>query len=156
MTEWYEKPYRGATPPKGLPPLPRPLYPADAAKKGKQPSRDGPDILALKRAVCHGGRWGTWDPSKWDDTFSNAFSHGKGTGNVKDTGLAGFQRQMDIDDTGWFGQKSYNSMSYATISDPSAPHYGEPLFDGVESFGFEPVEVLHSPLATHIRYWRAG
>jgi hypothetical protein len=30
------------------------------------------------------------------------------------------------------------------------------MFDGVESFGFEPVEVLHSPLATHIRYRRAG
>jgi dihydrofolate reductase len=26
---------------------------------------------------------------------------------------------------------------------------GERIFDGVESFGFEPVEVLHSPLATH-------
>ena len=33
---------------------------------------------------------------------------------------------------------------------------GERLFDGVESFGFEPVEALHSPLATHIRYRRAG
>jgi dihydrofolate reductase len=33
---------------------------------------------------------------------------------------------------------------------------GESMFDGVESFGFEPVEVLHSPLATHIRYRRAG
>ncbi len=33
---------------------------------------------------------------------------------------------------------------------------GERLFDGVESFGFEPVEVLHSPLATHIRYRRSG
>jgi dihydrofolate reductase len=31
---------------------------------------------------------------------------------------------------------------------------GERMFDGVESFGFEPVEVLHSPLATHIRYRR--
>jgi dihydrofolate reductase len=31
---------------------------------------------------------------------------------------------------------------------------GERLFDGVESLGFEPVEVLHSPLATHIRYRR--
>lgn len=31
---------------------------------------------------------------------------------------------------------------------------GERVFDGVESFGFEPVEVLHSPLATHIRYRR--
>src|SRR3954465_12633387 len=33
---------------------------------------------------------------------------------------------------------------------------GERIFDGVESFAFEPVEVLHSPLATHIRYRRAG
>src|SRR5436305_6544473 len=33
---------------------------------------------------------------------------------------------------------------------------GERIFDGVESFEFEPVEVLHSPLATHIRYRRAG
>lgn len=33
---------------------------------------------------------------------------------------------------------------------------GERIFDGVESFGMEPVEVLHSPLATHVRYRRAG
>jgi dihydrofolate reductase len=33
---------------------------------------------------------------------------------------------------------------------------GERIFDGVESFGFEPVEALHSPLSTHIRYRRAG
>jgi riboflavin biosynthesis pyrimidine reductase len=33
---------------------------------------------------------------------------------------------------------------------------GERIFDGVESFGFEPAEVLHSPLATHIRYRRAS
>ena len=33
---------------------------------------------------------------------------------------------------------------------------GERIFDGVESFGFEPVEVLHSALATHIRYRRVG
>ena len=33
---------------------------------------------------------------------------------------------------------------------------GERIFDGVGSFGFEPVEVLHSRLATHIRYRRAS
>ncbi|WP_339618697.1 dihydrofolate reductase family protein [uncultured Salinibacterium sp.] len=33
---------------------------------------------------------------------------------------------------------------------------GERLFDGIETFGFEPVEVLQSPLATHIRYRRTG
>jgi dihydrofolate reductase len=33
---------------------------------------------------------------------------------------------------------------------------GERIFDGIASFGFEPVEVLHSPLATHVRYQRAA
>jgi dihydrofolate reductase len=32
---------------------------------------------------------------------------------------------------------------------------GERIFDGVE-FDFEPVDVLHSPLSTHIRYRRVG
>jgi dihydrofolate reductase len=31
---------------------------------------------------------------------------------------------------------------------------GEPIFDTGGTFGFAPVEVLHSPLATHIRYRR--
>jgi hypothetical protein len=29
---------------------------------------------------------------------------------------------------------------------------GERLFDGVPDPGLEPVEVIHSPLATHVRY----
>jgi dihydrofolate reductase len=33
---------------------------------------------------------------------------------------------------------------------------GERLFDGVVAFGLEPVEALHSPLATHVRYRRQG
>lgn len=33
---------------------------------------------------------------------------------------------------------------------------GERIFDGVESFPFKPVEVLHSPLTTHIRYHRTN
>ncbi|WP_030377285.1 MULTISPECIES: dihydrofolate reductase family protein [unclassified Streptomyces] len=31
---------------------------------------------------------------------------------------------------------------------------GERLFDGVTTFDFDPVEVLHSPLTTHVRYRR--
>jgi dihydrofolate reductase len=31
---------------------------------------------------------------------------------------------------------------------------GERMFEGVDSFDLEPVEVLHSPLATHVRYRR--
>ena len=34
--------------------------------------------------------------------------------------------------------------------------FGERIFDGVKSFGLEPVEVMHSPLATHIRYRRTS
>ena len=37
---------------------------------------------------------------------------------------------------------------------PVLLHAGERIFDGLETFGFEPVEVLHSPLATHVRYRR--
>ena len=33
---------------------------------------------------------------------------------------------------------------------------GERIFDGVDSLGMEPVEVLHSSLATHIRYRRVS
>ena len=33
---------------------------------------------------------------------------------------------------------------------------GERLFDGLETFGFEPAEALHSPLSTHIRYRRVS
>jgi dihydrofolate reductase len=33
---------------------------------------------------------------------------------------------------------------------------GERLLDGVAAFGLEPVEALHSPLATHVRYRRQG
>ena len=33
---------------------------------------------------------------------------------------------------------------------------GERIFSDLYEFGFEPVEVLHSPLATHIRYRRVG
>jgi dihydrofolate reductase len=29
---------------------------------------------------------------------------------------------------------------------------GERLFDGVEDPGFEPLEIIHSPRATHVRY----
>ena len=33
---------------------------------------------------------------------------------------------------------------------------GEAIFNGVAEFDFEPTEVLHSPLATHICYRRVG
>jgi dihydrofolate reductase len=34
--------------------------------------------------------------------------------------------------------------------------FGEGIFNGIAEFDFEPAEVLHSPLATHICYRRAA
>ena len=121
----YESAYPGG--PMVGPPLPHPSYPPDAAP-GHTPTRDSPAHKAYKRALCRGGRWGVWDPNLWDEAFSNAFSHGKTGGNVGDSGIAGFQRQMKIQATGWVGEGTYNTMRSARIPD-GLPNAGQPLFD---------------------------
>jgi len=119
-TPWYQQPYKGA-PMIALPGFPRALYPPDAAAKGKTPSGKGKDVQAYKRVVWRLGRW-PGPASGFDNSFSNAFSHGKG-GNVIDTGLAGMQRQAKIDDTGWVGEKTFNFMRSVLIPEgiPSGP-----------------------------------
>src|SRR5262245_32043006 len=88
--EWWEQAYKGG-PPAGPAKLVRALYfPGNPSHK--PPSDDGPDVLAVKRAVWRGGRW-EGPASRFDDTFSKGFALGVG-GNVVQTGLAGFQRQM--------------------------------------------------------------
>lgn len=121
MTEWWEKAYNGGGPakPKGFP---RPLYPPDAV--GYEPSEDGPDIVAYKRTISRLGRW-PWQP--FDDSYSNGFAHGK-SGNVPETGVAGFQRQSKIQATGWIGQATYDTMRYALIPE-GLPHAGEQGMD---------------------------
>jgi hypothetical protein len=124
MTEWWEKPYPGGkmVP---VPGFPRPVYPPDAAKQGKTPSSPGPDIDAYKRVVSRAGRW-PWQ--KFDENFSNAFSHGKGTGNVGDSGVAGIQRQQKIDDTGWIGPATFKT--FRSIKIPAGlPHAGQMAMD---------------------------
>jgi hypothetical protein len=138
MTDWWETPYKGG-PMVAVPGFPRPLYPPDAAAKGKAPSIDGPDVLAYKRTVSRAQRWQPWDPTKWDDSFSNAFSHGRGTGNVGDSGVAGVQRQQNLDPTGWIGEKTFNLLR--SIRVPQGPHAGEMAMDAnaanliAEAFG---------------------
>jgi len=112
MSEWWSSPYKGG-PMIPLPGFPRPLYPPDAKSKGKTPSVNGPDVEAYKRVVWRLGRW-PGPASGFDRAFSNAFSHGK-SGNVSETGLAGFQRQANIDDTGWVGEKTFNTLRSARI-----------------------------------------
>jgi hypothetical protein len=104
--------------------FPRPLYPPDASRHGKTPSVDGPDVLAYKRTVSRAGRW-PWQ--RFDDAFSNGFSHGKG-GNVADTGIAGVQRQQHLDATGWVGEKTFNTLRSIRVPD-GLPHAGEPAMD---------------------------
>jgi hypothetical protein len=128
MSDWWEQPYKTGTPVK-VKGFPRPLYPPDASMYGKKPSADGPDVIAYKRTICRAGRWGDWDPVEWDDTYSNAFALGKpGTsGAVKWTGVAGVQRQQDIDDTGWLGSATFQQLR--SIRVPEGPHKGEPAMD---------------------------
>lgn len=128
MTEWWQIPYNGG--PMAIPAayFPRPLYPPDAVEKGKRPSSDGPDVLAYKRTICRLGRWGEWEPSTWDDSFSNGFAHGRGP-NVVDTGVAGFQRQMNVvPDHGWIGHKTFNMLASARVP-TGRPHAGDMAMD---------------------------
>ena len=123
MGEWYEHAYKGG-PMVAVKGFPRPLYPPDANKHGKKPSVNGPDVIAYKRTVSRLGRW-PWQT--FDDAFSNAFSHGK-SGNVGETGVAGVQRQQDIDDTGWIGKATFNTLRSARVPE-GKPNAGEMAMD---------------------------
>lgn len=120
---WWEVPYKGGpmVPVKGFP---RPLYPPDANQHGKKHSVDGPDVLAYKRTVSRAGRW-PWQ--EFDDSYSNAFAHGDSP-NVIDTGVAGVQRQQDIDDTGWIGKATFNTLRSIRVPE-GKPHAGEMAMD---------------------------
>jgi hypothetical protein len=121
-SNWWEHPYAGG-PMVKVAGFPRPLYPPDASEHGKQPSVDGPDVIAYKRTVSRAGRW-PWQ--SFDDTYSNGFAHGT-SGNVGQTGVAGVQRQQDLDDTGWLGEKTFNTLR--SIRVPTGPHKGEMAMD---------------------------
>jgi len=121
--DWYENPYKGGPMVVAQTMFPRPLYPPDATMKPS--SIDGPDVEAYKRTVWRAGRW-PGPASNFDRSFSNNFSHGKGP-NVVDTGIAGVQRQMNLDDTGWIGQKTFNTL--CSIRVPTGAHEGEMAMD---------------------------
>jgi len=121
-TNWYQHAYKGG-PMVNVQGFPRPLYPPDAANHGKTPSVDGSDVVAYKRTIARAQRW-PWQ--SFDDSYSNGFAHGTG-GNVGNTGVAGVQRQQDLDDTGWIGQKTFNTLR--SIRCPPGPHEGEMAMD---------------------------
>ena len=127
MSDWWERPYEGG--PMVGPDWPRDLYPPDA-KPGHTPSKNGDDVEAAKRALWRGGRW-PGPASHFDTVYSNAFAHGKTGGNVGDSGMAGFQRQMKIQATGWCGKGANgtaNAIRSARIPE-GKPNAGQPLLD---------------------------
>ena len=123
-TNWWESAYKGG-PMVPVPGFPRPLYPPDAAKQGKKPSVNGPDVEAYKRTVSRAGRW-PWQ--KFDRAFSNGFAHGTGP-NVVNTGVAGVQRQQKITpDTGWIGQATFNTLRSIRVPE-GMPNAGQMAMD---------------------------
>lgn len=124
MTEWWEVGYPGG-PMVAVPGFPRPLYPPSASGQGKQPSSDGPDVIAYKRTVSRAGRW-PWQT--FDPWFSEAFSKGKPPGDVRESGVAGVQRQGHLEATGWLGKQTFNLLRSIRIPD-ELPHAGEPAMD---------------------------
>lgn len=124
---WYAKPYSSG-PPVGPDKLPRALYPPSAGKG----TFSGDDVLAFKRAISRGGRLLPWSPSTWSPTYGDAFALGKGTA-VASSGVRGFQKQEWPSDpamqTGNLGDKTYQAIRRARVSDPESSHFGEPLLD---------------------------
>jgi hypothetical protein len=122
---WWQKAYPGQSPPVGPDELERAIY-APGNPSGKPASSDGPDVVAIKRAVSRLGRW-PWQA--FDDTYSAAFARGKSGGNVGDSGVAGFQRQQGIQATGNVGDETYQALRYAIIP-AGLPNAGARAFDG--------------------------
>ena len=123
MSGWWEQPYPGG-PMVAVKGFPRPLYPPD--DPAHPVSDDGTDVTAYKRVVSRAGRW-PW--GSFDDSYSNAFAHGKPGGNVKDSGVAGIQRQGNITpDSGNVGKATFNLLRSIRIP-AGLPHAGEPAMD---------------------------
>ena len=128
---WLKKKYPENPDPPDLP-FPRPLYPPNSADKGKQPSGHGPDVLAYKRALARAGRYLPWNPSGWDDSYSDTFAHGPsaGDGDHSVSGVAGFQSQARVEASGWIGEATFEALRVSLVP-ADLQHGGEPLFDSV-------------------------
>jgi hypothetical protein len=119
---WYAKPYKKGTA-VGPPKLPRVLEPPDGTVMA------GDDVTAIKRAISHAQRWLPWAPSQWDNRYNKYFAFGKGTGQVGDSGVRGFQRQEGITQNGVLNDDTYQKIRRALI--PTGPREGEHILDAI-------------------------
>jgi hypothetical protein len=110
MADWWELDYVYSIGEAVFVPFVRPLYPPDDPDG---PVPDGDDVIALKR-ICW--KLGRWDPPPHDAAFSNAFAHGRAGGQVRESGLAGMQRQAKIAKaSGAYGERSHDVATYVRI-----------------------------------------
>ena len=125
-----EKPDEGGKPPPLDLPFARALYPPDSAAKGKIPTKNGPDVEAVKRAISRaGGGYGPpngyWKWQSFSQEYSNAFSHGGSSGS----GVQGFQNDcVAAQPTGWYGSKTHEALVNFLIPQ-GLPHAAEWAFD---------------------------
>jgi hypothetical protein len=128
---WHKKHYPENPEPPSVP-FPRSVFPPDSKEQKKTASAPGPDVLAYKRALARAQRWLPWNPSGWDDSYSDAFSHGTSANDVDVSGIAGFQRQMGLKPTGFIGEQTFEALRISLVpSKRGVRHVGQPLFDSV-------------------------
>lgn len=125
MSDWWASPYKKGKA-VGPPHLPRVLR--APSKNGGELMR-GFDVLAMKRAICKAGRWGEWEPTNWDQNYYEVFSMGKGTGQVADSGVRGFQRQEGITQNGVMDDATWQRLRRALV--PEGPNKGRHVVDSV-------------------------
>lgn len=109
-------------------PFKRPLYPPDDPQH-RGPSY-GEDVQAVKWAISRAGFWRWQD---FDKTYSAGFSHGS-VANGK--GVAGFQKAMGIQATGWYGKETHQALVEHRIP-VGLPHAGEYSFDAAAALLYE-------------------
>ena len=127
MSEWWQKGYPGG-PMVEVKGFPRPLYPPDAAP-AYTPSTDGDDCEGIRRTVSRAGRapW-AWATGQNKRKMTNTFAHGAAGGNVADSGVAGVQRQLGLQPTGFVGKNTFNGLRSIRIPD-GLPNAGQPAMD---------------------------
>jgi hypothetical protein len=136
----YQHPYPGGTAVTSCQ-LPRPLY-FKGNPAGKPISDPGIDVKAAKRTLSRLGRWPWVEGGDFSTEFTRDFALGKSGGHVADSGIAGYQRQMNIDDSGQVGEKTYNSWRNARIPE-GLPHAGEPGMDATAVNMFEEAWLIY-------------
>lgn len=87
-------------------PFERPLYPPKSGKGTK----DGSDVIAVKRAIS---RLGYWPWQQFDDSYSNFFSHA----------VAKFQKDNKLEGTGYYGRPTHEILTKKRIPKGLANQY---------------------------------